>query len=428
MDLDILSQFNPWWTTGQVRADLLEDYHRPLFDEMVEYLDDRQILLVYGLRRVGKTTLFYQLIDHLLANGVGPDHILYFSFDEATGGIRDVISTYESQVLRKPIADAGRIYLFLDEIQKVPDWDQALKVQYDLYPGLKILICGSASLNLRRRSGESLAGRLYDFHLSTLSFREFLHLKGINVDYSQWKLSSNTVRPLFWDYLRKGGFPEITDLENEQKIAQYIRRNIIDRIVYVDIPIEFGINDLKLLGFLVEWICRNPGVILNHDSLSRQLGKNRLTITNYIEYLEYSLLIRRVGNLRSNFLSTSRKMKKAYPSSTGFAYSFLREPDSGKVFETFIMQSLQAGSYFRKGGDEIDFILRDNERVTPIEVKSGGYSIQTFRKLLKKYDFNFGLIASLEDFEESVVDGISIHVVPGWVLALFPDEVLSQSP
>ena len=91
------------------------------------------------------------------------------------------------------------------------------------------------------------------------------------------------------------------------------------------------------------------------------------------------------------------------------------------------MQSLQAGSYFRKGGDEIDFILRDNGRIIPVEVKSGNFNVQKFRKLLKKYDLDFGLIASIENFEESTVDGITVRVVPGWVLALFPIDFLSQT-
>ena len=76
MELRTIEQFNDWWTTGSVR--LLKPYKRPLFYKMLEYLDDKQILLVYGLRRVGKTTLFYQFMQHLLDTGVNPGNILYF--------------------------------------------------------------------------------------------------------------------------------------------------------------------------------------------------------------------------------------------------------------------------------------------------------------------------------------------------------------
>ncbi|MCK4613351.1 MAG: AAA family ATPase, partial [Thermoplasmata archaeon] len=82
MELETLEIFNPWWTAGQVKTELTREFRRPLFSELLNFFEERQILLVYGLRRVGKTTLFYQLIEHLLNDGVGPEKIVYFSFDE----------------------------------------------------------------------------------------------------------------------------------------------------------------------------------------------------------------------------------------------------------------------------------------------------------------------------------------------------------
>jgi len=81
MELRDIEQFNDWWTSGKVKSSLLKPYKRPLFNKILKYIGDRQILLVYGLRRVGKTTLFYQLIQYLLDEGVAPGDILYFSFE-----------------------------------------------------------------------------------------------------------------------------------------------------------------------------------------------------------------------------------------------------------------------------------------------------------------------------------------------------------
>ena len=96
---------------------MLKPYKRPLFHEMLSYMDDRQIILVYGLRGVGKTTLFYQVIQHLLDEGVKPGNILYFSFDVTKAEIEDVLRTYEQEKLRRNFDVAERIFIFFDEIK-----------------------------------------------------------------------------------------------------------------------------------------------------------------------------------------------------------------------------------------------------------------------------------------------------------------------
>ena len=426
MDSKIMAMFNPWWTTGKVKTDLLEEYRRPLFDELKGFLEDRQIILLYGLRRVGKTTLMYQLVDHLLTKGIQSDVILYFSFDESSGDIRDVLKSFEAKVLRKPFEELQRVYIFFDEIQKVDDWDNKLKIFYDLHPNLKFFICGSASLNLRKRGGENLAGRTYMFHLEPLSFREYLYLRDVEVKIENWELHTERIMPYFWDYVRKGGFPELMTNDSETKVREYVRHNVIDRIMHIDIPSEFGLHDTELLTFLVEWICRDPGMIINVDSLAKQLGRNRLTIRNYLSYLQYALLIRFVKNLRPNFLSTSRKMKKAYPSSTGFPYAFFNEVDEGKILENFIVQALHAAHYYRNKGDEIDFIIiNENDRI-PLEVKSGDLQLGKFIKNLRKLGLKFGVIATMNKFDEISQDDVIVKIVPAWALALFPEELLKR--
>jgi len=419
-----MAMFNPWWTTGNVKTDLLEEYRRPLFDEIKDYLDERQIILLYGLRRVGKTTLLYQIVDHLLTEGIQSDAILYFSFDESSGDIRDVMKSYEAKVLRKPFEELKRVYVFFDEIQKVDDWDNKLKIFYDIYPNLKFFICGSASLNLRKRGGENLAGRTFMFNLEPLSFSEFLHLRKVEVNFENWLLHAESIMPYFWDYVRKGGFPELMSMDSETKIREYIKHNVIDRITHIDIPLEFGLHDTELLTFLVEWISRDPGMIINIDSLAKQLGRNRLTIRNYLSYLQYALLIRFVKNLRSNFLSTSRKMKKAYPSSTGFPYAFFNKVDQGQILENFIVQTLHASHYYRNKGDEIDFIIMQGDDRIPLEVKSGEIELGKFIRNLRKLDLRFGIIATMNEYDEIERDDVVIKIIPAWALALFPEELL----
>ena len=77
---------------------------------------------------------------------------------------------------------------------------------------------------------------------------------------------------MFHDYLLKGGFPEITGEEDEEKITKYLRNNVIERIIYIDLPAEFGIKDMELLKTLIELVARNPGLRLNYDAQWRHRG------------------------------------------------------------------------------------------------------------------------------------------------------------
>ncbi len=217
VELSTLTRFNEWWISGHLRTELVKKYRRPSFARILNYMDDRQIILLYGLRRVGKTTLLYQIIDELLSRGVEAKRILYFSFDESDAEIDSVIEMYETGILRSPIKSNGRVYIILDEVQKGRDWENRIKIYYDLHPGIKFIISGSASLNVQKRSSETLAGRLYSFHIHPLDFSEFLTLKGINPEFENWRMFEDSVKPLLMDYIVKGGFPELVNESSDEK-------------------------------------------------------------------------------------------------------------------------------------------------------------------------------------------------------------------
>jgi predicted AAA+ superfamily ATPase len=418
VNLRTLEQFNDWWTTATVPARLLKPFKRPLFHELITYSDDRQMLLVYGLRRVGKTTIFYQLIQHLLEKGVEPRNILYFSFDVATATIEDVLRTYEQERLRRNFEDAARIFIFFDEIQKAEDWQNQLKIFYDLYPNLKIFICGSASINIQKKARESLAGRMFEFLLKPLSFREFLALKGIEVPFSEWRIHERRVLPHFHDYLLKGGFPELISEESEEKISNYLRSAVLERILFIDLPAEFGIKNMDLLKTLVEFVARDPGLIINYDELARDLKQSKPTIINYFGYLEYALILKLVRNLRPGFLATSRKLKRAYPTNVAFAHLFATNNNRGKVIETLLVQELDARYYYRDNSTEIDFILK-NGKILPIEVKYGKIALAQFCRALDKTGLDHGLLITKDRYKEEKIGDKKILMVPVWAFVLF---------
>ncbi|HEX9862856.1 MAG TPA: ATP-binding protein [Candidatus Bathyarchaeia archaeon] len=412
MKQEDIERFNEWWFTGKVRVELALPFRRKAFSRIIESLRERQILLVTGLRRVGKTTLLYQAVEKLLET-VAPDCILYFSFEEALGSPKEVLEYYEKKVLRKPLEDAGKIFVFFDEIQYVEDWPSVLKQFYDLYPNLKFFVSGSSSLLLSRDAIDKLAGRFFLLEVEPLSFFEFLGLKGIRTD--KLEVFSRRVEPFFYDYLRKSGFPEIAMWDNEVRVAEYVKNSVIDRVALRDIPLMFKTRDMTLMDNLLRLILSTPGCIVNVNSLSRAWGESKITISNYLRFLEMSLLVRSLSNFRPSFLSSSRKLKKYYPVTPSLIFAYSREvfeSKTGAVLETYVANALDGHYYFREGRREIDLILK-NKVLLPVEVKEtvGNDDLAEFSELLKYVNAEKGIIVSAsQNFKTESIEVLPVYL------------------
>ncbi len=419
MQLEELSRFNSWWTMGRVRASLVEKYRRKLYQNLSKNLKRRQALLIWGMRRVGKTVLALQLIDDLLKTGVDPRLILYFSFDEASSDVRDVLETYQKQVLEATFeATEDTVYVFFDEVQKVKDWESKIKVYYDLYPRIKFVLMGSASVALRKGSKESLAGRIAAFLLEPLSFEEFLELSGKDVGAigKNPKLWDRDMAPLLNKYLKFGSFPELVGEEDEEYARNYILNNVVERVVYRDIPQEFGLRDVELLRSLLYVLARNPGAVVNYRELSKNLGRDQRTVSNYMEYLEYGLLVRLVYNYRGSPLASARKMKKAYLGTPNIALAFGPLPSgiTSKLLENLVLMKTGA-RFFYRNSFEVDFVLVNDGALTGIEVKESESDVRQL-KLFSKHFPRRVAKAILVTAERGTAEGA--EVVPLWEFLL----------
>ena len=399
--------FNPWWETGSI--DLKFRKKRFLFKELKESLSKRRIDVIVGLRRVGKTVLIHQLIEHLLGLGVEPKEILYFSFDIEKEDLPRIIKWYEERVLKDRIRDR-HVYIFLDEVHKLKGWEDQIKVLYDLNPKAKFVLSGSASLNLIKRAGESLAGRAKFHHLPPLTFKEFLVFSGepIPKEEDYWIHK----RRLDIALARFRGFPETLGM-SDREAEEYVREMVLERVLYRDIPESFGVEDLEILRVLARYIAEMPGTILNVDSLSRDLGRHKKTVRNALLYLELSFLIRRLYNLRGSFLAASRKNPKAYP----FHPSLAIGRDEDRLFETLIASELNAKYYWRKGNMEVDFVLKNGELIA-VEAKNeeriSPSDLKAIRRFCKRFGAS-GYIISRE--EERTEEGI--RIVPATKFLLY---------
>jgi len=432
-----LLRFNEWWETGRVNPLKVPAYRRKQFAEVERLIGDRQMIIISGLRRVGKTCLMYQLIQLLLDRGVDPRHIFYFSFDEEGVDIKEVLEAYSRYALGGSFA-LGRAYLFLDEVQKVRGWDGKVKVYYDLYPELKIVISGSAALALGRRRGESLAGRSREVTMEPLTFREYLEMEGALPKFSDAALFNERMLGRFEWYLDRYGFPEVAREADAQKVRDYIRQLVVERATYRDVPREFGRTDAELLEKLSELFFANPGMMLNVDRLARDMRRDRRTVTNYVRYLRFAMLIRTVRNGRGRGMAASRKCSKVYPATPSIASAYAGRPwgsaagvARGLLMELAVCAEGIAGEYYRKGGVEIDFIVRagDGGGALPIEVKASASErdLGRFARVVKSIGCSTGIMATWRDFGEFALGGVSIRVWPLWALLAFSREVLGEA-
>lgn len=428
-----LITFNRWWDTGRVEETYLEPHKRPLFHQLENFLEARQILLIYGLRRVGKTTLLYQLIDHLLKEGVNKKHILYFSFDEKAASLEDLLKTYSETVLEKDLLKSGRVYIFLDEVQKLSDWQTQLKIFYDLYPQVKFIVSGSASLIISKGAQESLAGRMYEFVLPLLEFSEYLNIRGEKTppppdifnpkELREVYLKRDRLSPLFISYLKKGGFIEITAEEDDFKIKTY-SKSILERIIFSDIPQSFKIREPQILKAIIELVASNPGFLLDYSKLAETLGKDQRVVANYIFYLKYSLLVKLLYNFSGSRFASERKLKKIYLTSTNFIYQMspekFNDPEFlGKVVENWVITSFPSKFFWRQRQVETDMVLNEN---IPLEVK---YRETAHRSDLRgvlgfcsKFNRQKGVVVTKEDLRQEKIDDVEISFIPAWLFAL----------
>ncbi|MFH1209815.1 MAG: ATP-binding protein [archaeon] len=409
---DIKSAFrdvNKWWT----KDFSIEFKSREIYGEIKKFIDKRQIIALTGLRRVGKTTIMFKIIEENLKI-LNKENVVYFSFDYFNDvKIREVIEAY-CDIFGKNIESEKYIFFF-DEIQKLENWEEQIKRYYDNYPNIKFIISGSESLFIRKKSRESLAGRFYEFSIKPLSFKEFISFKNIKIG-ENLELYERDILNLFRQYIITNGFPELIN-EDIETCKKYLKESIIEKIIYKDIPEIFDIKDIDLLDKIVRIIMLNPGQIIEISKLSSELSVSRQTLSLYLRYLEDSFLIRKLYNFSRNIRKTEKKSKKFYCS---IIHPDLIDSEKiSKAFENFIVIQLEAEFfYIDTSKNEVDIIKMDKGIIKPIEIKYGKIDIDGLKKFMKKFNIKIGYIISYNKKQEINFEDKTIKVIPFYFVLL----------
>ena len=410
---EALIDSNKWWKTS-----FTIDYkEREIYPQISKYLKLPQIIAFTGLRRVGKTTLMFKILQDYIKKRFNPENILYFSFDEfRETDIREILNEYEK--INEKNLESEKYLVLLDEIQKLENWEEKIKRIYDNHgKNIKIIISGSESLFIKKKSKETLAGRIFEFKIEPLNFKEYLIFKGKH--FQNIKLYEKELTKLFNEYIPTQGFPELVNIKDKEVIKKYIKESIIEKVIYRDLANLFNIKNVSILESILNIIMEQPGQIIELSELSKELQISRQTLSTYIRYLEESFLIKKLYNYSKSRRKVERKLKKYYP--TVLSPNLIFKEDNlsqSKIFEGILVNQLNAEYFWRDPyKNEVDIII-DQDKPKPIEIKYGKIETKGLLAFMKKFNVNEGFIISLGQEKKMMHDDKKITVIPAFKFLL----------
>ncbi len=430
-EFEVIAPYSPWLAHQEGAFSHLPSFRRDVFDAIYNDVTTLpQMVSVTGPRRVGKTTLLLQCIQKIIADAGDPaaqaGRIVYFSMQDP---LLDFPGFNQDKFFNDLMAAAvrasreGSTYLFLDEIQRFPRWELYLKKYYDLKTPVRIVVSGSASTPIFKKSRESLLGRIKDFHVLPFSFREWLYAQVISkrsgVSMQSVNASMHTMRDYGhglqtsdlggygftrWldtdffggdthlseieNFLYEGGFPEVWALPTQLAKQEYLYQNQVERVIFEDLLLAAEFRKPEMLRRFYLGLLKDPGRETNLTQLSKSIELSRSTIENYFPLLEATDLVWRLHKHTSTKATPKAGNFKTYLVDLAVRNAVMKLSQAqmladptlmGAYAENVVANHLRRWpglvelGYWRvhtgKAHDEIDFIVDLGHTRIAIEVK-----------------------------------------------------------
>jgi predicted AAA+ superfamily ATPase len=363
--LDLLTALNPWWSGKPFKAGIRREKY---FTKIQKYLGTGEIVVLTGVRRSGKTTLLFQIIDDLICNRqVDPRSILFVNCDEPEiTRLEDPLETL-LETYRRDVYGGDAAYLILDEIQTIEGWERWVKSLYDRKQ-FTLVISGSTSYLLDSNLSTLIAGRYLPVHVYPLDFAEYVAFSGEDLPHDPVTLAAAKYRllHLLGEYLREGGFPQVV-LQDDEMIRRDQLRAYYDSIVYRDIVRVNDVRNQKALGDLLVYCMTNVTSLYSYRNLQEVLGIDFKTIKEYLYYAEKAKILFEVQYFSYSLKTQSRNNKKIYCIDNGLrnAVSFRFSEDEGRLAENLVFIELKKQGrevYYWKKQGEVDFVVKHPDR------------------------------------------------------------------
>ncbi|MCF8229838.1 MAG: ATP-binding protein [Bacteroidales bacterium] len=378
------------------------------------------IKVLTGQRRVGKSYLLFQIIDEIksLDDEANIEFINMELHDFAM--IRnsdDLISYINSKLITK-----GKNYVFIDEIQDIENFEKALR-HFQASNTAEIYCTGSNASLLSGELATLLSGRYIEFHVSGLSYNEFLRF--LKIEDSNKALNR---------YIRFGSLPYIKNLPNDEAVIYEYIKSVYNTILYKDIVSRFNIRNTTLLENLLRFLMDNIGNIFSAKKISDYLKSQRINLSpkviiEYIKHFEDAFLLYKVKRYGIAGKKIFDVGDKYYFEDLGIRHAIggYKMSDMGKIIENLVFKHLQCNNYQvfvgKLGEKEIDFVARKENDVLYIQV---AYRIddkkthdREFGNLLMINDNFRKIVVSMDDYIEGSYEGIEHMHIREFLLSEF---------
>lgn len=340
---------------------------RNLEDQIQKNLFKGDIVIIYGARQVGKTTLVNKILDN------NKDITQkYFNCDE--GDIRKKLTDADTSVGLRSILGDSKI-IVIDEAQRIPDIGLKLKLLVDTYPEHQIIATGSSSFDLANKVKEPLTGRSREFWLYPLNINEI----NKNLDNVQFSRELETI-------LTYGSYPAVFQAVgiDEKKIEL---EKIVSNYLYSDILKFENIKNPDILRKLLEALALQIGGEVSYNELSNLLGISKQTVENYVQILEKAYVVFRITPFSRNLRKEIGKLRKIYFYDLGVRNAIIDSlkslnlrNDIGALWENFVIAEMRKESnsisnqkrlhFWRTyGGAEVDLVEEVDNKIYGYEIK-----------------------------------------------------------
>jgi len=461
---------NNWWNGEKVNPKFLLSRKRDEFSNIIEKIDEKRILSIIGPRRVGKSTLIYQAINYLLENAkIDPKRILFFSGDDPSlffhqdDKLSDILDVYFEEILSEAYSKVeSKIYIFIDEIHFIRNWQKFLKVYFDRKYDIKFIVSGSSSVHLYKDTKESLLGRIENIYVLPLTFHQFLNFhqtyisKEEDINIPKFVLSDpvNSFKSLdsvyynedlkfkigkvLKKYILVGGYPEYFENTDVDLWLKRLADDVITRGIYKDILTLYGINSPEILEKIIYYISANNAQTFSYTEMANTFSVDTSTLITYIGYLKEAFFVNVLENYSSNMGKVIRTNKKLSILDNGIQNSFLkrREIDdniAGHIIESMssfdvrlICEKENYNQYYYRNTkqEEIDIILDRKIDLIPIEVKYtnniGIGDTKNIKKFMEAYKnsktttVNYGIFITKDIYKHES----NLFYIPYWVFGI----------
>ncbi|BFH73849.1 ATP-binding protein [Sulfurisphaera javensis] len=412
--LKALIDWNFWYKeqyTGIIRDEYV--------NSLLQMMDIGLAIDVTGVKRCGKSTIINQVVKKLINNGVDPFNTLIINFEDPRFNIRngnDLFQLYEiyKEIKRKE----GRTYIFLDEVQKVENWEGFVRSLIDRKEAY-VIVSGSVKMNI----SESLSGRHLSFIVYPLSFKEFLEFKKLEIKNDLDILAKEPIiKSLFLEFVKLGGFPLVALSELKEKVLVNLYEDIISKDVIERCKIK-NVHEVRTLSL---FYLSQIGNRISFRKISRSLNIPIKNVLKYTECLTSSFLIYFVNPLNSKLSEMVKAEKKVYSIDQGLAnvIGFRLNESLGSLLENVVFIELLRRYginkifYYRGKRGEVDFVIKDNEVKEAYQVT---YSLQDMEREIKgikeilerKKDIKV-YILTFDEEKEIEINGKKIPVLKTW--------------